>query len=859
MDNSGNSSYGRHANGYQTDEFSRNSIAVGNMPDGMSTYQSGGGRESLVSLNSYIENPRYSNISDSGQEHSSGQRASWKPQFEAFGHQYERASAAANSTLRGQPSHNSFSDPFAAEDDYDMSLLKAAAPLGMSSFDMDTNNRDLRELKTPVFDMTSYSGPLGSQDHDFMRGLQQQEASGQLTGGLGAGISPDATIKSDQLLAKSPAVNRSFSFSRALSMRRKPTTRNEIKNLGQTTANRTGEVIEVIMEEPSDVDLSIMTGPNPAGVDPAHIRQSTFPRADAKKEVFYPQPNWKPLTMRWPYLMSMILLSLGLAITQEVLYQQSQAAPLMTFRTPGDIRPFDYFVLKFLPTIVTVTFGVLWTMTDFEVRRLEAFYQMSKEGGALAAESINVDYLTMFNLMRPIRALHRKHYAVAVSSITSLLAVSLVPTLGSAAIVMNPDKATRDNSPLVEKTITMHPLLSRLLTSTFLIIALLGVGLLYQLQSRRSGLLADVKGIAGLASMAVVSHIMMDFKGMDIAKSKAIHSQLRNHRYVLRNSSLAPDDSSSMTTQEKARYKEAHLSENPHPIMLRAEGAIPFIVGILLFLGFISVLLFTKLSEVTDKAPWIVTALAVCIKLAWGSLETDMRMMEPYYILSKRHAPAKTLTLDYTAMPFGWVTVRALLNQHWLVALVGFGTVLAETLTIFVTSLATVEGKDFVDQIRHDALEAHGGGGSDHHITLRHHDNTTNPDFQSGQETVQSFVVSLGFAVFILLYMLVVATIVFVRRRHPFLPRQPNTIASILAFMHQSKMLYDFVGTAKLSTAEVEARLQDLGKTYGLGWFEGRDGQTHAGIDEEELSQPYIHGIDFSQAGKPWDREWQLF
>lgn len=726
-----------------------------------------------------------------------------------------------------------------------MSLLKSAAPLGMSGSNEAAIN-DVREPVTPAFDMTSFSGPPGTENNEFVKTRQEQEANGKLTGGLGAGINPETTIKSDQLLATSPAVNRSFSLSRALSVNRSSSVRNEIRDLGQSAANKTGEVIEVIIEEPSDVDLSNMTGPNPAGMDLGHIRQSAFPRADVKKEIFYPQPNWKPLTMRWPYLMSMILLSLALAVTQETLYRQSRAAPLMKFQAPEEIKPFDYFVLKFLPTIVTVTFGVLWTMVDFEVRRLEAFYQMSKEGGALAAESINVDYLTLFNVMRPLRAIHRKHYAVAVSSIISLLAVSVVPTLGSAAIVMNPDKITRHDNPSIEKTITMHPVLSRLLTSTFVIIATLGVGLLYQLQSRRSGLLADVKGIAGLASMAVVSHIMMDFKDMDVAKPKAIHAQLRNHRYVLRNSSLAPDDSSSMTTQEKARYKEAHLSENPHPLMLRAEGGISFIVGILLFLGLIPLLLFTKLSDLTDKAPWIVTVLAVGIKLAWGSLETDMRMMEPYYILSKRHAPAKTLTLDYTAMPFGWVAVRALINKHWLVALVGFGTVLAEILTILVTSLATVEGKDFVDQMQYH--DDHGGGNDD-----------TNEDIKSGQETVQSFVTSLALTVFSLAYMALVASVVFLRRRHPFLPRQPNTIASILAFVHQSRMLYDFVGTAKLGAGEVARRLDGLGKTYGLGWFEGRDGQTHCGVDEEELSGGYKHGVDFSQAAKPWDREWQLF
>ena len=120
-----------------------------------------------------------------------------------------------------------------------------------------------------------------------------------------------------------------------------------------------------------------------------------------------------------------------------------------------------------------------------------------------------------------------------------------------------------------------------------------------------------------------------------------------------------------------------------------------------------------------------------------------------------------------------------------------------------------------------------------------------------------SFFVSFGLSVFILLYMAVTACVVFFRRRHPFLPRQPNTIASVLAFIHQSKMLYDFVGTSKYSSAEMTRKLAD-GKSYGLGWFVGRDGQTHCGVDQEELTSNYKHGVDFSQRNQPWNMQWDV-
>ncbi|KAI1085279.1 hypothetical protein F5B20DRAFT_137866 [Whalleya microplaca] len=791
------------------------------------------GRESLVSLqSSYHESPPLESAAGS----------SWSvPFIGSSSGRYQPISPPIRSAS-GARHFKSFRararDPIHEDDGIDMSLLGAAAPPGQSAPYVPAS---MNEPRRPEFEVTSYSGPIGVQDPGFGKSSSEYEARSKVTGGLGEALSPNVTIREEELWASSPSLKRSFT--RTFSMRRTPSSyqRADVKFLGQDEANRRGEVIEVIMEEPPEVDISSMVGPNVAGLDPSRMRHSILPKQVTKTQVFYPQHDWKPFCMRWPYLIGLILLSIGLAICQELLCRMSAQVPLLSFHKAIEIGPGYYFVFKFVPTIITVTFGVLWQNTDFEVKRLEAFYQLSREGGALAAESINVDYITMFNFARPLRALQRRHYAVAVSSIATLLAMSLVPTLGSAALVLNPSREERLLHPDVEKTITINPTLSRFLTMTFFIIAILGCVLFYQLNTRRSGLQSDVKGVAGLASMAVASHIMMDFKGMDIDKPEDIHKKLRNKRYVLRNSALAPDDSAHVTTMERNRYKESYLPENPHPLMLRAEGCIPFIIGILLFLGFIPTFLFTPASALIDKAPWLVTVLAVCIKLTWGALETSIRMMEPYYILSKRHAPAKTLTLDYTALPFAAAVITtALLNQHWMVFLAGWGTVLVEALTIFVTSLATVEGKDFLDIIRVD-------------------DDDFLNEGLGGQETVLSFTITLGLTVVILVYLFVVATLVFVRRRHPFLPRQPNTIASVLAFMHMSKMLDHFVGTERFTNAKMRQHLERFGKTYGLGWFEGRDGQTHCGIDEEELTVNYKHGIDESQGNKPWSTQWQIF
>jgi hypothetical protein len=107
-----------------------------------------------------------------------------------------------------------------------------------------------------------------------------------------------------------------------------------------------------------------------------------------------------------------------------------------------------------------------------------------------------------------------------------------------------------------------------------------------------------------------------------------------------------------------------------------------------------------------------------------------------------------------------------------------------------MTSFVNVSGLDF---LHHDQST----GPSTRRQETNPHDSPTT--LNAGEETFLSFWLSFGLTITIVLFLLLISSLVYARRRHPFLPRQPNTIASILAFIHQSKMLYDFVGTEKMN------------------------------------------------------------
>src|SRR5579862_7062907 len=196
-------------------------------------------------------------------------------------------------------------------------------------------------------------------------------------------------------------------------------------------------------------------------------------------------PNWKPLSMRWPYISLLIFLAATMAALQEFLFQisdtrskQNPKEGLLKFKSPKQLSIGQYFCWKYLPIIIAVTYGIMWQVVDFEVKRLEPYYQLSKPTGALAEESLSIDYLNSWHYLTPFKAIRYRHWAVAYCSVATLLASSIAPTLQSASIVLTPAPSQRN--PDEYKYVCMHHIWSRFLSGTFLAAAFLGLLLLWQ-------------------------------------------------------------------------------------------------------------------------------------------------------------------------------------------------------------------------------------------------------------------------------------------------------------------------------------------------------------------------------------------
>lgn len=535
-------------------------------------------------------------------------------------------------------------------------------------------------------------------------------------------------------------------------------------------------------------------------------------------------PNWKPFSMRTWFIAFLLLLSLLMLCAAEVLFQLSNRGMLrkdgkqgiLTFKTVDDLDLVQFAMWKYMPTVVAVIYGILWKITDTEVKRAEPYYQLSRGtgGGALAASTLNIEYQTFWSLLVPVEAIRHKQWVVVASSVASLVAFAIVPVLLSVFVEITPSQKTRQRMGLtmglkdydIEKTITVASEFTRILEGTLFVILVFGMYMLIELKRRRSGLLGDPSGIAGVAAMANKCHILMDFQGLDMASEEKIHKQLNKRTYILHKGSLWQ----AHFLKESERDNQAPKAMNAHPLLLRLKGGIPFLIFLAVFAGILwPMARGSPLTVVIDKTPWVLTMVSVTIKSLWEIVEKDMRMLEPFWVLYKRHAPSSVLTLDYSATIPGWLPFKALYKGHFLLAWVGFASVLVEILTVVLGSL----------------------------------------DYNGGEESGTSYMVSFALAMGILVVLILTMCLVLYFRRQTFLPRQPGTISSVLAFIHQSNMLVDFEGTEQASTAQRRDKLAKIGKTYGFGWFKGRDGNRHLGIDFEELLGSYTFGDESHEKG----------
>ncbi|KAL9638011.1 MAG: hypothetical protein Q9204_001648 [Flavoplaca sp. TL-2023a] len=140
--------------------------------------------------------------------------------------------------------------------------------------------------------------------------------------------------------------------------------------------------------------------------------------------------SWKPITLRPPFLLCIVAITLCFIALLEYLSQRSRIHGGIAF-TEGQFSPAVTFAYFYLPTILAVLYSILWSWVDLDAKRLEPYFQLSKPEGADQKNSLALEYPFGFVAYAPLKALRRRHWAVALAGVSTMLIVWGVTPLAS--------------------------------------------------------------------------------------------------------------------------------------------------------------------------------------------------------------------------------------------------------------------------------------------------------------------------------------------------------------------------------------------------------------------------------------------
>ncbi|KAI5814451.1 hypothetical protein BZA77DRAFT_318896 [Pyronema omphalodes] len=125
--------------------------------------------------------------------------------------------------------------------------------------------------------------------------------------------------------------------------------------------------------------------------------------------------GWRPATLKPLFLICFAILTAILIVVLEIMLQISQKNGALAF--VSDKTTFIDHVFSFGPLLFGVVYGLLYASVDHDLKRLEAYFQLSKPEGVSVDHSLLLGYPYMLAVTVPYFSLRKKHWAVFCSSL----------------------------------------------------------------------------------------------------------------------------------------------------------------------------------------------------------------------------------------------------------------------------------------------------------------------------------------------------------------------------------------------------------------------------------------------------------
>lgn len=361
-----------------------------------------------------------------------------------------------------------------------------------------------------------------------------------------------------------------------------------------------------------------------------------------------------------------------------------------------------YFLGAYLPTLVSLMVGVWWRCIYVRLKEMEPFYQMTKDQGAKATDSLFLSYPRTTILFVLFRSSFSKHSLTFLGTLNALL-VTLCTVLASTTLFIETvgdtcnavDGINEEAASQCQMQLAMRPSLAWFLSGVLLIIVASTSYIATQTRKRHSGVFVNPTTIAGTA--ALCSDDLAKASRKSLKKNKRLYTitspeKVDAHPLI---ESVSPSDSSGGPSHEAT---EAHPSEtgthdpfSVHSALLIALWL--FMVGIIFMISYYRWVskpgTGNKLEDFMNSRGQgvrvFMTILGMLVKFYWGWIEDYVRTAQPFIALtspsgaSARHSvlvptPSSPLTAlfhreTWRSLLLGAVTLMAVLSEVLVIAL----------------------------------------------------------------------------------------------------------------------------------------------------------------------------------------------
>ncbi|PYH40339.1 DUF3433 domain-containing protein [Aspergillus saccharolyticus JOP 1030-1] len=147
-----------------------------------------------------------------------------------------------------------------------------------------------------------------------------------------------------------------------------------------------------------------------------------------------PSGAWRPMALRPVFLALIVAIMFAMLITVEGLRRYcEQYGGLVFFSDTDDVSDLQSFAYNYLPIIGALALVTLWTFIDYDVLRLEPYFQIARPEGA-PASVLCINYNFGQSFLTPLTSARRGHWIVLLVSVTTVLIRMFLPALQSTLL-----------------------------------------------------------------------------------------------------------------------------------------------------------------------------------------------------------------------------------------------------------------------------------------------------------------------------------------------------------------------------------------------------------------------------------------